>query len=61
MRSPAVSSAGALVDALHALGARRIGLVTPYLKGLTRLVEWWSAHRGDGRFEPVETPLARTA
>mgnify|MGYP003288675261 CR=1 FL=1 len=36
--APAVSSAGALVDALHALGARRIGLVTPYLKKLTRLV-----------------------
>ena len=33
-----VSSAGALVDALHALGARRIGMVTPYLKELTQLV-----------------------
>jgi maleate isomerase len=36
--APVVSSAGALVDALHALGARRIGMVTPYLKELTRLV-----------------------
>jgi maleate isomerase len=36
--APVVSSAGALVDALHALGARRIGMVTPYLKGLTSLV-----------------------
>ena len=36
--APAVSSAGALVDALHALGARRIGIVTPYVKELTRLV-----------------------
>jgi maleate isomerase len=36
--APAVSSAGALVDALHALGARRIGIVAPYLKKLTRLV-----------------------
>jgi maleate isomerase len=34
----AVSSAGALVDALGALGARRIGIVTPYLEKLTRLV-----------------------
>jgi maleate isomerase len=33
-----VSSAGALVDALHALGARRIAIVAPYLKELTRLV-----------------------
>jgi maleate isomerase len=36
--APVVSSAGALVDALHALGARRIGMVTPYLKKLTLLV-----------------------
>lgn len=36
--APVVSSAGALVDGLHALGARKIGMVTPYLKGLTRLV-----------------------
>jgi maleate isomerase len=36
--APVVSSAGALVDALHALGARKIGMVAPYLKELTRLV-----------------------
>jgi maleate isomerase len=36
--APVVSSAGALVDALHALGARKIAMVTPYLKELTRLV-----------------------
>src|SRR5215218_10315417 len=36
--APAVSSAGALVDALHALGARKIAIVTPYLEELTRLV-----------------------
>ena len=36
--APVVSSAGALVDALHALGARRIGLVAPYIGELTRLV-----------------------
>jgi maleate isomerase len=36
--APAVSSAGALVDALHSLGARRIGIVAPYLEELTRLV-----------------------
>jgi maleate isomerase len=36
--APAVSSAGALVDALHALGARKVGIVTPYLRDLTRLV-----------------------
>lgn len=37
-QAPVVSSAGALVDALHGLGARRIGIVAPYLEELTRLV-----------------------
>jgi maleate isomerase len=36
--APVVSSASALVDALHTLGARKIGLVAPYLEELTRLV-----------------------
>jgi maleate isomerase len=36
--APVISSAGALFDALHALGARRIGMVAPYLRELTRLV-----------------------
>jgi maleate isomerase len=35
---PVVSSAGALVRALQALGARRVALVAPYLKPLTQLV-----------------------
>lgn len=38
MRVPVVSSAGALVDALHHLGARRISVIAPYMKPLTRLV-----------------------
>ena len=36
--APVVSSAGALVDALQALGARRVGIVAPYLEELTQLV-----------------------
>jgi maleate isomerase len=36
--APVVSSAGALVEALHALGARRTALVTPYAKPLTQAV-----------------------
>ncbi len=35
---PVVSSAGALLRALEAVGARRIAMVTPYLKPLTKLV-----------------------
>jgi len=36
--APVVTSAGALVEAIRALGARRIALVAPYLKPLTQLV-----------------------
>ncbi|MDQ3484633.1 MAG: Asp/Glu racemase [Actinomycetota bacterium] len=35
---PVVSSAGALLRGLDALGARRIAIVTPYMKPLTKLV-----------------------
>src|SRR5688572_18904431 len=35
---PVVTSAGALVEGLRALKARRISMVAPYLKPLTRLV-----------------------
>ena len=36
--APVVSSAGALVEGLHVLGAKRIAVVAPYLKPLTKLV-----------------------
>lgn len=36
--APVVTSAGALVDGLHALGAKRVSLVCPYMKPLTKLV-----------------------
>ncbi|MHB6905658.1 maleate cis-trans isomerase family protein [Streptomyces sp. DB-54] len=36
--APVVSSAGALLDGIAALGARRIAVVTPYVKELTALV-----------------------
>src|SRR3954452_20222952 len=36
--APVVTSAGALVDALHVLKARRIALVAPYMRQLTELV-----------------------
>ncbi|GLQ72022.1 maleate cis-trans isomerase family protein [Vibrio penaeicida] len=35
---PVVTSAGALVEGLHALGAKRISLLAPYMKPLTALV-----------------------
>lgn len=36
--APVVSSAGALVDSLHAMGMKRISVVCPYMKPLTKLV-----------------------
>lgn len=36
--TPVVTSAGALVDGLHALGARKIALIAPYMKPLTQVV-----------------------
>ena len=36
--APVVTSAGALVDGLKALGAKRIAIVCPYMKSLTQLV-----------------------
>ena len=49
--APVVSSAGALVDGLKALGARRIVVVCPYLKPLTQLVVDYLAAEG---FEVVD-------
>ncbi|MFJ9413506.1 Asp/Glu racemase [Streptomyces sp. NPDC101227] len=37
-QAPVVSSAGALLEGVAALGARRIAVVTPYMKELTALV-----------------------
>ncbi|MEM9764354.1 MAG: Asp/Glu racemase [Pseudomonadota bacterium] len=36
--APVVSSAGALVEGLQAMGARRISMICPYMKPLSRLV-----------------------
>lgn len=44
--APVITSAGALVDALHVIGAKRIALVAPYMKPLTRLVIDYIEHEG---------------
>jgi len=36
--TPIVSSAGALVDSLHAIGAKKVSIICPYMKPLTRMV-----------------------
>jgi maleate isomerase len=44
--APVVSSAGALIQALEALGAKRVALITPYMRPLTRLVAEYIEERG---------------
>lgn len=37
-RAPVVTSAGALIDGLGVIGAKKVALITPYMKPLTQLV-----------------------
>jgi maleate isomerase len=69
---PVLSSAGALLRALHALGARRVAIVTPYVDALTNVViEYLDSHAIEvtdavslnvadnvevGRLDPMELP-----
>ncbi|NMI01960.1 aspartate/glutamate racemase family protein [Pseudonocardia acidicola] len=45
-RAPMVSSAGALVRTLDALGLRKVAVVAPYLPDLTKLVVGYIEHAG---------------
>lgn len=44
--APVMTSAGALIDGLKTLGARRIALMAPYMKPLTDLVVQYIEHEG---------------
>ncbi|WP_436771578.1 maleate cis-trans isomerase family protein [Yinghuangia sp. YIM S09857] len=44
--APVVTSAGALVQGLHTLGARKVALVAPYMAPLTRTVVDYLGHEG---------------
>ncbi len=44
--APVVTSAGALVEGLKTLGARRIAMIAPYMKPLTQLVASYIEHEG---------------
>ncbi|GAB7002587.1 maleate isomerase [Nocardioides sp. AN3] len=45
-RIPVVASAGAVVEALHHLSAKRIAVITPYMKPLTETVCGYIEHEG---------------
>lgn len=51
--APVITSAGALVDGLQVLGARRVALVAPYMEPLTKLVIDYIEHEG------IEVPVWR--
>ncbi|MEX0632504.1 hypothetical protein M8494_11920 [Serratia ureilytica] len=51
--APVISSAGALVNGLKVIGAKRIALVAPYMKPLTQLVVDYIQHEG------IEVKVAR--
>lgn len=57
-QAPVVSSAGALVHALRALGARRVALVTPYLQALTTLVSEYIEDCGIGVADTLSLEVA---
>lgn len=44
--APIVTSAGALVDGLKILGAKKVSILTPYMKPLTQLVIDYLGHEG---------------
>nr|WP_274564568.1 Asp/Glu racemase [Streptomyces spiramyceticus] len=44
--APVVTSAGALVHGLHTLGAKKIALIAPYMRPLTRTVVEYLTHEG---------------
>ena len=44
--TPVVNSAGALVDGLKTLGAKKVSILTPYMKPLTELVIAYLGHEG---------------
>ena len=44
--APVVTSAGALVEAIGAIGAKRVAVVTPYMKPLAELVVDYIRHEG---------------
>ena len=46
MPTPTVNSAGALVDAMHLLGMKKVSIICPYMKPLTKLVVDYIENQG---------------
>ena len=59
--TPIVSSAGALVRSIHALGFERIAVVAPYMKPLTKLVVEYIEHAGIEVVDAVSLEIPRNS
>ncbi len=59
--TPIVSSAGALVRSIHALGFERIAVVAPYMKPLTKLVVEYIEHEGIEVVDAVSLEIPRNS
>jgi len=56
--APVVTSAGALTEGLHTLGARRVALVCPYMKPLAKIVVDYIEAEGIGVHDYVALEIA---
>ena len=56
--APVVTSAGALVDGLKTLGAKKVSILAPYMKPLTRLVIDYIEHEGIEVIDSISLEIA---
>jgi maleate isomerase len=56
--APVITSAGALVDGLKMLGAKKISILTPYMKPLTQLVVDYLGHEGIEVVDSISLEIA---
>ena len=56
--APVVSSAGALVEGLKAMGAKKVSVLTPYMKPLTQLVVDYIEHEGIAVHDSLSLEIA---
>jgi maleate isomerase len=56
--APVVTSAGALVDGLRVLGAKKVSILTPYMKPLTQLVIDYIEHEGIEVVDSISLEIA---
>ena len=54
---PVVSSARALVDGLHTLGAKPVSIITPYMKPLTKMVADYIEAEGIGVVDTISLEI----